>query len=117
MAKEGADMTLVYLPEEQVCADETKKMIENEARECHLFAGDLTQRETCRRAVEEHIKRYGKKSPRRNFLDLESQLTRALDLGGSTCSSTMPRSNTWLKTLQTPISIKQKTYLGATSFK
>lgn len=57
MAREGADVTIVYLPEEQVCADITKKMIENEGRQCHLFAGDLTKRETCRRAVEEQIKR------------------------------------------------------------
>jgi NAD(P)-dependent dehydrogenase (short-subunit alcohol dehydrogenase family) len=59
MAREGADITIVYLPEEQVDADDTKKMIENEQRQCHLFAGDLTQRETCRKAVEAHMKTYG----------------------------------------------------------
>lgn len=59
MAREGADITIVYLPEEQVDADDTKKMIENEQRQCHLFAGDLSQRETCRKAVEAHMKAYG----------------------------------------------------------
>lgn len=58
MAREGADVTIVYLPQEQPDAEDTKKMIEGEKRQCHLFAGDLAQRETCRKAVDEHLKKY-----------------------------------------------------------
>lgn len=55
MAREGADVTIVYLPEEEEDAQDTKKMVEAEGKSCHLFSGDLRSRETCRKAVEEHI--------------------------------------------------------------
>ena len=57
MAREAADITIIYLPEEQVDAEYTKKMIEAEKRVCNLFAGNLMDNETCRKAVESHIKR------------------------------------------------------------
>lgn len=59
MAREGADVTISYLPEEQEDAEETKKLVEAENRTCLLFPGDLSNRETCRQAVEEHMKKYG----------------------------------------------------------
>lgn len=55
MAREGADVTIVYLPEEEEDAQDTKKMVEAEGKSCHLFSGDLRSRETCRKAVEEHM--------------------------------------------------------------
>jgi NAD(P)-dependent dehydrogenase (short-subunit alcohol dehydrogenase family) len=57
MAREGADITIVYLPEEQVDAEDTKRMVEAEKRSCHLCAGDLINYETSRKAVESHVKR------------------------------------------------------------
>lgn len=57
MAREGADITIVYLPEEQEDAIETKRLVELEKRTCHLFAGNLMDNETCKRAVDEHIKK------------------------------------------------------------
>lgn len=57
MAKEGADITIVYLPQEQEDADDTKKMVESEGRTCNLFAGDLREHSTCQKAVEEHVKK------------------------------------------------------------
>jgi NAD(P)-dependent dehydrogenase (short-subunit alcohol dehydrogenase family) len=57
MAREGADVTIVYLPEEQVDAEDTKKMIEAENRACNLFVGDLTNYDTCQRAVDDHVKK------------------------------------------------------------
>ena len=57
MAREGADITIIYLPEEQVDAEYTKKMVEAEKRECNLFSGNLMDSDTCRKAVESHIKR------------------------------------------------------------
>lgn len=58
MAREGADVTIAHLPEEQEDAEDTKKMVEAENRSCFLFAGDLTNYENCRRAVDEHFRRY-----------------------------------------------------------
>ncbi|KAJ9262057.1 hypothetical protein DTO195F2_3759 [Paecilomyces variotii] len=60
MAREGADITIVYLPEEQEDAIETKRLVELEKRTCNLFAGNLMDNETCKRAVDEHIKNFGK---------------------------------------------------------
>ncbi|OJJ40008.1 hypothetical protein ASPWEDRAFT_102340 [Aspergillus wentii DTO 134E9] len=60
MAKEGADISIVYLPEEQEDAEETKKMVKQEGRECLLLPGDLRNRSFCKEAVEEHIKQFGR---------------------------------------------------------
>lgn len=58
MAREGADITIVYLPEEQGDAEDTKGMVEAENQTCLLLPGDLRKYEFCRQAVEEHIKQY-----------------------------------------------------------
>jgi NAD(P)-dependent dehydrogenase (short-subunit alcohol dehydrogenase family) len=55
MAREGADITIVHLPEEKDDAEETKRAIELEKRSCLLVAGDLRDHNMCRRAVEEHM--------------------------------------------------------------
>lgn len=60
MAREGADITIVYLPEEQQDAEDTKRMVEKEQRSCLLFSGNLVKRENCYKAVEEHVKKYGR---------------------------------------------------------
>ncbi|QGA15785.1 hypothetical protein EYB26_003445 [Talaromyces marneffei] len=59
MAREGADVTIAHLPEEQEDAEDTKKMVEAENRSCFLFAGDLTNYENCRQVVDEHFRSYG----------------------------------------------------------
>ncbi|KAJ5534603.1 Short-chain dehydrogenase/reductase SDR [Penicillium freii] len=59
MAREGADVTIVYLPSEQPDAETTKKSVEQEKRACLLIPGDLRDREFCRHAVNEHVKKYG----------------------------------------------------------
>lgn len=59
-AREGADVTIVYLPEEQPDAEDTKKMVEKEGRECLLIPGDLMSNEDCHKAVDQHVKNYGK---------------------------------------------------------
>jgi NAD(P)-dependent dehydrogenase (short-subunit alcohol dehydrogenase family) len=58
MAREGADVTIVYLPQEQQDAEDTKKMVEAENQKCHLIPGDLRKYEFCRQAVEEHLQQY-----------------------------------------------------------
>lgn len=58
-AREGSDVSIVYLPEEQPDAEDTKKMVEKEGRECLLIPGDLMDNETCRKAVEKHVEKFG----------------------------------------------------------
>jgi NAD(P)-dependent dehydrogenase (short-subunit alcohol dehydrogenase family) len=59
-AREGADVAIVYLPEEQKDAEETRRAVEKEGRRCLLIAGDVTQAEFCRQAVEQTVKEFGK---------------------------------------------------------
>ncbi len=59
-AREGADVALVYLPEEQSDAEETRQAVEKEGRKAVLIAGDVTQAEFCRQAVEQTVKELGK---------------------------------------------------------
>lgn len=59
-AREGADVSIVYLPEEQEDADETKNLVQKEGRDCLLIAGDLMDNETCRKAVQQHVDKFGK---------------------------------------------------------
>ncbi|KAJ6186572.1 hypothetical protein N7519_007873 [Penicillium mononematosum] len=60
MAREGADITIVYLPQEQEDAEKTKGLVENEDRSCLLIPGDLRKNQTCERAVKEHVDRFEK---------------------------------------------------------
>lgn len=57
-AREGADVTIVYLPVEDKDAQETKKLVEKEGRGCLLFPGDLRDRQVCKGAVDKHVERY-----------------------------------------------------------
>ncbi|KAL6922734.1 hypothetical protein FSST1_000008 [Fusarium sambucinum] len=59
-AREGADVTIVYLPEEQEDAEETKRMVEKEGRKCLLIPGNLMDNDTCKNAVQKHVDEYGK---------------------------------------------------------
>ncbi|KAI9794066.1 MAG: hypothetical protein M1816_006691 [Peltula sp. TS41687] len=60
MARENADITIVYLPEEQEDAENTKKAVEGENQSCLLIPGDLMDNKTCQNAVDAHVKQYGK---------------------------------------------------------
>jgi len=59
-AREGADVAIVYLPEEQSDADEVRKAVEAEGRRCLLVPGDVTDPKFCRQAVESTIKEFGR---------------------------------------------------------
>ncbi|WVF69364.1 hypothetical protein IAT40_004140 [Kwoniella sp. CBS 6097] len=59
-AREGADITIVYLPEEEEDAQRTKKAIEEDGRKCVTIAADLMKEEEVKRIVETHIKEHGK---------------------------------------------------------
>jgi NAD(P)-dependent dehydrogenase (short-subunit alcohol dehydrogenase family) len=56
-AREGADVTIVYLPEEEEDAQETKRMVEKEGKQCLLVAGNLMSNDTCKDAVKKHIQK------------------------------------------------------------
>lgn len=56
-AREGADVSIVYLPDEQEDAEDTKKAVEKEGRSCLLIPGNLMANETCKEAVDKHIEK------------------------------------------------------------
>ncbi|WP_213526708.1 SDR family oxidoreductase [Paenibacillus sp. J31TS4] len=58
-AKEGADVSIVYLTENED-AKETKRLIEAEGRKCLLIAGDIGDESFCRDAVEQTVRELGK---------------------------------------------------------
>jgi NAD(P)-dependent dehydrogenase (short-subunit alcohol dehydrogenase family) len=57
-AKEGADVSIVYL-EEQRDADETKRLVEEHGGKCLLIEGDVGQEEFCRKAVSQTVEEFG----------------------------------------------------------
>src|SRR5690242_14121547 len=59
-AREGADVAIVYLSEEQQDAEETKEAVENEGRECLLIPGDVKDAAFCRRAVAQTVRKFGR---------------------------------------------------------
>jgi len=58
-AREGADVAIVYLPEEQSDADETRQAIEAEGRRSLLIAGDLTEQRFCEETVARTVHELG----------------------------------------------------------
>jgi NAD(P)-dependent dehydrogenase (short-subunit alcohol dehydrogenase family) len=59
-AREGANVAIVYLPEEQSDADETRKAIEAVGGSCLTIAGDLRDAAFCNAVVEQTVKHFGK---------------------------------------------------------
>jgi NAD(P)-dependent dehydrogenase (short-subunit alcohol dehydrogenase family) len=58
MAREGADVAIVYL-EEHKDAEETVRLVEEEGTEAIHIAGDVGDEEFCRKAVERTIEEFG----------------------------------------------------------
>ena len=58
-AKEGADIAIVYLDEDED-AEETKSLVEAAGRRCILIRGDVKQVEFCKDAVAQTVRKYGK---------------------------------------------------------
>ena len=59
-AREGADVAIGYLPDEQSDAEETKRLVEAEDRRCVLIPGDLKDAKFCDAIVEKTVKAFGK---------------------------------------------------------
>ncbi|HKQ51469.1 MAG TPA: SDR family oxidoreductase [Pyrinomonadaceae bacterium] len=59
-AREGADVGVVYLPEEQEDAEATQRAVEAEGRRALLIPGDVKYADFCREAVERTVEEFGK---------------------------------------------------------
>jgi len=59
-AREGADVAIVYLHEEESDAQETRQAVEAEGTSCLLLPGDLTSRAFCEEVVEKTVKAFGR---------------------------------------------------------
>jgi len=58
-AREGADVSINYLPEEQEDAEETKRLVEEAGRKCVLIPYDLEKLKSLHEIVDAHIKEFG----------------------------------------------------------
>ncbi|WP_017730887.1 SDR family oxidoreductase [Nafulsella turpanensis] len=58
-AREGADVAIIYLSEDED-AYKTKKLVEAEGQRCMLIKGNLEDEQFCQKAVEEVINEFGK---------------------------------------------------------
>ena len=58
-AREGADVAIVYLKEEEEDAERTRHRIEELGRKCLKIPGDLGDPEFCTEVVEETVREFG----------------------------------------------------------
>jgi NAD(P)-dependent dehydrogenase (short-subunit alcohol dehydrogenase family) len=58
-AREGADVAINYLPDEQSDAEETQRAVEAVGRKCILLPGDLTEEKFCRDLIARTVKELG----------------------------------------------------------
>lgn len=59
-AREGADVAITYLPEEQSDAEETKAAVESEGRKALLISGNIENSDFAKKAVEQTVKEFGR---------------------------------------------------------
>jgi NAD(P)-dependent dehydrogenase (short-subunit alcohol dehydrogenase family) len=59
-AREGAQVAITYLADEQSDADDTRKAIEDVGGTCLAIAGDLTEAAFCDNVVEQTVQHFGK---------------------------------------------------------
>jgi NAD(P)-dependent dehydrogenase (short-subunit alcohol dehydrogenase family) len=59
-AREGADVAITALPAERRDANETRRAVEGEGRQCLVIEVDLTSSRACKKAVERTVKKFGR---------------------------------------------------------
>lgn len=59
-AREGANVAIIYLAEEQTDAEETRKAVEGAGKKCLLVPGDVTDSSFCKQAVEKTVREFGR---------------------------------------------------------
>ena len=78
-AREGADVAIVYLTEDED-AEATQKLVENEGRKCILISGDVAMRDFCIEAVNQTISEFGKLDVLVNNAAFQMHVSRFEDL-------------------------------------
>lgn len=58
-AREGADVAILYLDQHQD-AEETRRVVEEQGRQCLTFAGDVADAAVCKKVVDDTLARFGK---------------------------------------------------------
>jgi NAD(P)-dependent dehydrogenase (short-subunit alcohol dehydrogenase family) len=58
-AREGADVVIIYKNEDED-AEQTKRMVMQEGKECMIIAGDLRDEKFCKEAVDKAVEKFGK---------------------------------------------------------
>eukprot|EP01004_Peranema_trichophorum_P005934 NODE_4774_length_1116_cov_68.827795_g4236_i0.p1 GENE.NODE_4774_length_1116_cov_68.827795_g4236_i0~~NODE_4774_length_1116_cov_68.827795_g4236_i0.p1 ORF type:complete len:300 (+),score=35.66 NODE_4774_length_1116_cov_68.827795_g4236_i0:60-959(+) len=59
-AREGADVAITYLEQEQNDAEETKKIVEDSGKTCLMIPCNLVEEKDCKHVVEETVKKFGR---------------------------------------------------------
>jgi NAD(P)-dependent dehydrogenase (short-subunit alcohol dehydrogenase family) len=59
-AREGADVAIAYLEEEDDDARDTARMVREEGRQCLMFSGDLGNPDICAELVDAVVERFGR---------------------------------------------------------
>lgn len=59
-AQQGADIAFVYLNEDQDASDTKNKVINDYGRKCITIAGDITNEDFCKKAIQQTIDEFGK---------------------------------------------------------
>lgn len=59
-AMEGAETTIVYLPEEEKDAKETERLVTEKGEKCHLISADLKSHQACKNVVQKAIAAMGR---------------------------------------------------------
>ena len=80
-AREGADVAILYLDQHQD-AEETRRVVQEQGRQCLLMVGDVADESVCRKLIEETLSTFGKldilvnnaaeQHPRERFEDIPS---------------------------------------------
>jgi NAD(P)-dependent dehydrogenase (short-subunit alcohol dehydrogenase family) len=79
-AREGADVAIVYLADEEVDARETRRAVEREGRRCVLLPGDVSNSAFCEAAVDETVQQLGRLDVLVNNAAFQQHQTRIEDL-------------------------------------
>lgn len=56
---EGASSLIVYLPEEEKDAQETKRRVQETGQDCHCLATDVRSKENCRKVIDAAMQNMG----------------------------------------------------------